>query len=59
MTERLQEYCDSRGVRMRVDRGEGVIRGVKILGLESRTGAAICPRCSPRPLGFTRTPRLT
>ena len=57
MTEMLQEYCDSRGVRMRVDREAGVIRGVKMLGLESRNGGAICPRRSPRPLGSTRTPR--
>ncbi|MBN2579248.1 MAG: hypothetical protein JXB10_09675 [Pirellulales bacterium] len=38
MTEMLQEFCDSRGVRMRVDRQAGVIRGVKILGLSSRNG---------------------
>jgi hypothetical protein len=38
MTEMLQEYCDSRGVRMGVDRQAGVIRGVKILGLTSRNG---------------------
>jgi hypothetical protein len=43
MTERLQEYCDSRGVLMRVDRGEGVIRGVKILGLESRNRRSYLP----------------
>ncbi len=43
MTERLQEYCDSRGVRMRVDRDEGVIRGVKILGLESRNRRSYLP----------------
>jgi hypothetical protein len=44
MTERLQEYCDSRGVRMRVDRVEGVIRGVKILGLESSNRRSYLPR---------------
>jgi hypothetical protein len=43
MTETLQEYCDSRGVRMRVDREEGVIRGVKILGLESRNRRSYLP----------------
>ena len=47
MTERLQEYCDSRGVRMRVDRGEGVIRGVKILGLESRNRRSYLPEARP------------
>ena len=38
MKETLREYVDSRGVKMRVDRGAGIIRGVKILGLESRNG---------------------
>ncbi|MBN2296180.1 MAG: hypothetical protein JXM70_27360 [Pirellulales bacterium] len=38
MKETLLEYVDSRGVKMRVDRGEGIIRGVKILGLISRNG---------------------
>ena len=43
MTETLLEYCDSRGVRMRVDREEGVIRGVKILGLKSRNRRSYLP----------------
>ncbi len=43
MSEQLQEYCDSRGVRMRVDRESGVIRGVKILGLKSRNGRSYLP----------------
>jgi len=38
MTETLLEFCDSRGVPVRVDRTAGVIRGVKILGLHSRNG---------------------
>ena len=38
MKETLREYIDSRGVKMRVDRGAGIIRGVKILGLSSRNG---------------------
>ena len=38
MNEILQEYCDSRGVNLRVDGASGVLRGVKILGLESRNG---------------------
>jgi hypothetical protein len=38
MHESLQEYVDSRGVGIRVDRQRGIIRGVKILGLESRNG---------------------
>ncbi len=38
MKETLREFVDSRGVKMRVDRGEGIIRGVKILGRDSRNG---------------------
>ncbi|MEA1950727.1 MAG: hypothetical protein U9N87_05050 [Planctomycetota bacterium] len=38
MKEILREYVDSRGVKMRVDRGGGIIRGVKILGRNSRNG---------------------
>jgi hypothetical protein len=43
MTTMLQEFCDSRGVEMRVDRQKGVIRGVKVLGLESRNGRSYLP----------------
>jgi hypothetical protein len=43
MTDMLQEFCDSRGVAMRVDRPAGVIRGVKVLGLESRNGRSYLP----------------
>ncbi len=43
MTNMLQEFCDSRGVSMRVDRQAGVIRGVKLLGLESRNGRTYLP----------------
>ena len=38
MSELLQEYVDSRHERLRVDRTAGVIRGVKLLGLNSRNG---------------------
>ncbi len=38
MTELLQEYVDSRRERLRVDRAAGVIRGVKLLGLNLRNG---------------------
>ncbi len=34
----MVEYADNRGVALRVDREANVIRGVKILGLESRNG---------------------
>ena len=43
MTDMLQEFCDSRGVTIRVDRQAGVIRGVKVLGLESRNGRTYLP----------------
>ena len=43
MTEILQEFCDWRGASMRLDRPGGVIRGVKILGLESRNGRSYLP----------------
>jgi len=43
MNQTLQEFVDSHGVRMRVNAGEGVIRGVKILGLKSRNGRVYLP----------------
>jgi len=38
MAEMLQEFVDSRGVAVRVDREGGVLRGVKLIGLVSRNG---------------------
>ena len=43
MNETLQEFVDSRGVEMRVDRQNGVIRGAKILGIHSRNGRTYLP----------------
>jgi hypothetical protein len=48
MNETLLEFCDSRGVRVRVDRSAGVIRGVKILGLRSRNGREYLPEALSR-----------
>ena len=48
MNQTLQEFVDSRGVQMRVDREKGVIRGVKILGLESRNGRTYLPEALAR-----------
>jgi hypothetical protein len=48
MTDMLQEFCDSRGVSMCVDRQAGVIRGVKLLGLESRNGRTYLPEALAR-----------
>jgi hypothetical protein len=43
MNETLQEFVNSRGVAIRVDRPQSVVRGVKILGLQSRNGRAYLP----------------
>jgi hypothetical protein len=43
MSELLQEFVDSRGVDVRIDRQQGVIRGVKLLGLESRNRRRYLP----------------
>lgn len=52
MTETLQEFFDSRGVAMRVDRQAGVIRGVKILGLNSRNGRSYLPEALSQATGL-------
>jgi hypothetical protein len=52
MTDMLQEFCDSRGVSMRVDRQAGVIRGVKVLGLESRNGRTYLPEALAQAAGL-------
>lgn len=36
--EPIQEYVDSRGVALRVDRERGLLTGVKLIGLTSRNG---------------------
>ncbi|MAT73056.1 MAG: hypothetical protein CMJ58_26530 [Planctomycetaceae bacterium] len=43
MAEIVQEFVDSRGVALRVDRDAGVLRGVKLIGLESRNGRRYRP----------------
>ncbi len=43
MDELLQEFVDSRGLELRVDREQGVLRGVKLLGLDSRNGRKYSP----------------
>lgn len=48
MNETLQEFCDSQGVSVRVDRQAGIIRGVKILGLESRNRRSYLPEALAR-----------
>jgi hypothetical protein len=43
MPEPLQEFISSRGHALRVDRQAGIVRGVKILGLESQNGRSYLP----------------
>lgn len=43
MTQRIQEYVDSRGGTLRLDREQGLLRGVKLLGLASRNGRTYRP----------------
>ena len=52
MTGMLQEFCDSRGSALRVDRGAGVIRGIKILGLRSRNAREYKPEALARAVGM-------
>ncbi len=43
MNEPLQEYVDSRGITLRIDREQAVLRGVKLLGHQSRNGRRYLP----------------
>ncbi len=52
MTDMLQEFCDSRGMALRVDRSGGVIRGIKILGLHSRNSREYLPEALSRAVGL-------
>lgn len=52
MTELLQEYVDSRGVTLRVDRAGGVLRGVKLIGLESLNGRRYRPAALSAAVGL-------
>lgn len=48
MNETLQEFVDSRGATPRVERQQGIIRGVKILGIDSRNGRRYSPEAIAR-----------
>ena len=52
MPEPLQEYVDSRGVTLRVDRATGVLRGVKLIGLESQNGRRYRPEALAAAVGL-------
>lgn len=43
MTEALQEFVDSSATSLRVDRQQGILRGVKLIGLTSRNGRQYKP----------------
>src|SRR5215831_17464040 len=52
MADVLQEYFDSRGLALRVDRAMGVIRGIKVLGPHSRNGREYLPAALARAVGL-------
>ncbi len=52
MDEILQELVNSRGVQVRVDREQSVIRGVKLLGLQSRNGRKYLPAALSEAVGL-------
>jgi hypothetical protein len=52
MSDLLQEYCDSRGLALRVDSHAGLIRGIKILGPHSRNGREYLPEALARAVGM-------
>jgi hypothetical protein len=52
MTELLQEYVDSRGIALRVDRAAGVLRGVKLIGMESLNGRRYRPAALSAAVGM-------
>jgi len=52
MTELIQEYVDSRGVALRVDARAGVLRGVKLIGLESQNGRRYRPAALAQAVGL-------
>ncbi len=52
MNEILQELVNSRGVGMRVDREQGILRGVKLLGLQSRNGRKYLPAALSQAVGL-------
>jgi hypothetical protein len=52
MNQLLQEYVDSRGQSIAIDRAAGVIRGVKVLGLHSRNGRTYLPEALANAIGL-------
>lgn len=52
MHEPIQEFADSRGLAVAVDRQGGVIRGVKILGIRSQNGRTYLAEAIERAAAF-------
>src|SRR5688500_5695881 len=52
MTEMSQEVVDSRRVALRVDRAAGVLRGVKLIGVESLNGRRYRPAALSAAIGL-------
>jgi len=50
--ETIQEYVNSRGVELATDAEVGVIRGVKILGIESQNGRSYAPEAVSKAAGL-------
>jgi hypothetical protein len=52
MSESIQEYANSHGVTLRVDSAGGVLRGVKLIGLESQNGRRYRPEALASAVGL-------
>jgi hypothetical protein len=52
MSEPLQEYAHSGGLTLRVDRSGGLLRGVKLIGLESQNGRRYRPEALAAAVGL-------
>lgn len=52
MSETIQEYANSHGVTLRVDAAAGVLRGVKLIGLQSQNGRRYRPEALATAVGL-------
>ncbi len=50
--QQLQEFVDSRGIEVRVQREPAILQGVKILGLRSRNGRTYTPEALAKAVGL-------
>jgi hypothetical protein len=51
-TERLQEYADNRGVSLNVDAEHGIVKGVKILGFQSKNNRVYSKEAVAQAIGL-------